>query len=212
MVKHKSYSEWAKVAKEKGIDASTFHARVNKLGWDIEKAATTKITEFSHKKYTDLADKNNIPRTVYYSRFHNGWSPYRAATTPVQTKHTKKRKNSFTDMKTVEKIKEYINFNPMMSRKEALRRIDELEKQRTFATKEELKEIDKKIFELGKQLIIPRRQRKLKRIVEKGKYMTAEDIKYLKTQGVSVSAICKLMDIPKTSFYKHVNSLLGDAV
>src|SRR5699024_5221953 len=68
-------------------------------------------------------------------------------------------------MITTDDVKEYINIKPKLSRKEALEKIHVLERQKLYATKEECKEIDKKILELGKNLVIPRRQRKLRRII-----------------------------------------------
>lgn len=220
MVKHKDYSKWSKVAKDNGISPSTFHARVKELGWDMEEAATIKQKGFSHKKYTDLADKNNVPRGTYYNRFHNGWDPYKAATTPVRHKRKSKKKDKkvnesssiLNSMITTDDVKEYINIKPKLSRKEALEKIHVLERQKLYATKEECKEIDKKILELGKNLVIPRRQRKLRRIISKGKYMTANDIRYLKVQGLSNEAIYKFMNISKKRFYERVRGLLGDAV
>src|SRR5699024_12843011 len=83
--KVKSRSYWEDVARKNGVKISTFNKRIDELNWEMEKAATTKTQQQTpHKKYTDLAKRNNVPRETYYNRFHNGWNPYEAATTPVR--------------------------------------------------------------------------------------------------------------------------------
>src|SRR5699024_10298595 len=137
MVKHKDYSKWSKVAKDNVISPSKFHARVKELGWDMEEATTIKQKDYSHKKYTDLADKNNVPRSRYYNRFHNGWDPYKAATTPLRHKRKSKKQDKkvnesssiLNSMTTTKDVKEYINIKPKLSRIEALVKIHDLEHQ-----------------------------------------------------------------------------------
>lgn len=216
--KVKSRSYWEDVARKNGVKISTFNKRIDELNWEMEKAATTKTQQQTpHKKYTDLAKRNNVPRETYYNRFHNGWNPYEAATTPVRRRKKGNvpdhlLKGFFYNFNTVEKVKEYINRVPSMSRVEVLNKIYDLEKEREHANGERAIEIDEKIYELGKDLVIPHRQKKIRSVVEKGKNATTKDIEYLLLCGITKSVACEMLGISERQFYKHHNDKLSDVV
>src|SRR5690625_3884829 len=220
--KGKSRTEWKNIAEENGINEKTFSKRINELNWDMEKAATDKAKQqMSHKKYTDLAKKHNVPVQAYYNRFYSGWEPYEAATTPDRKYKKGTNKNNtadnllkgfFYNFNTVNKVREYITRLPSMSRVEILDKIYDLEKEREYANENRAIEIDEQIYELGKDLVIPHRQRKIKDIISKGKNATTEDIEYLLTCGITRSVACKLLNISERQFYKHHNDKLSDAI
>ena len=76
-----TYRKWFEVAKENGINRSTFKSRLFSSGWDIEKAATTKPTK---KKvispfWLEMAKENGISINTFKSRVRRGWDQKEAA-------------------------------------------------------------------------------------------------------------------------------------
>lgn len=76
-------------AKHNGINARLATDRVRTLGWNIERAITSKPRQTTDKrKWTDLAKLNNISRGAFYGRVARGMSMDQASTTPVMDKKT----------------------------------------------------------------------------------------------------------------------------
>lgn len=91
--------DWVKIAERNGICYSTLRYRINRLGWDPERAATqplqdrkkqAKKAHESSRKYpkeiTDLLAKHNIPYDTFRHRIKAGWDMYEAATKPKMTR------------------------------------------------------------------------------------------------------------------------------
>jgi hypothetical protein len=91
----RSIAEWLRLAKQNGIKESTFYARINKSGWDLERAATTPLCLRPYElaaaarvkipqEIKDLAAVNDIALGTFKSRvYQSGWDMQRAATEPV---------------------------------------------------------------------------------------------------------------------------------
>ena len=92
--------EQYEIALKNGIKKSTVYARVYKYGWDIQKAITTKTMSKSEcsKKYPDFVyeslKKNNIKRTTFGERIHNGWNVLDACSIPPNKKKEYRAKNA----------------------------------------------------------------------------------------------------------------------
>lgn len=94
--------EQRKIAKENGIHSATLWNRVNKLGWDIERAITEKyVKQPMNVKGVEVSDEqleialnNGISRKRVHARLYNGWTVEDTITTPVRelvTKNTDER-------------------------------------------------------------------------------------------------------------------------
>lgn len=73
------------IAKNNGIHKKLAYERFYKYGWSAERA----ITEAPQRDMSDwvaLAKRNGISKGTFYHRVSKrmGWSPYKAATTPVR--------------------------------------------------------------------------------------------------------------------------------
>lgn len=74
------------------ISYGTFHKRVNKYNWDIDKACRTpvrKSRQYKRHRYSKmiikLLNKNNISYVTFTSRVNScSWKVLKAATTPVR--------------------------------------------------------------------------------------------------------------------------------
>lgn len=212
--KGKTLAEWRDIAVKNGIKESTFNGRIYILKWNLEDASKVKTgTKTKHGKYVDLAEQNGISRGAYYQRYHSGWNPKKAATTPMRSNGSgkcKKTSSPFMKINTIEKYKEYINIESR--RIDSLNKIAELENESLNASEERQKEIDEEILELGNNLIIPRRQKRMKEIYEKGKDMTIEDIQFLKNQGVTKKVIIEMIGMNESEYYRHHEQFLGDII
>ena len=85
MSKYKFISEEAyRIAKQKGIGRTNVWNRVNKLGWDIEKAITLPVykSDLISTEMYKIAKNNGISRQAIYERVKNGMDPLVAAKTP----------------------------------------------------------------------------------------------------------------------------------
>lgn len=94
----KPLKDWIEIAKEHGICYSTLRYRANRLGWDLERAATQPLQDRSiqarnayeksrkyPKEYKDLALKNGISERTFHRRVKSGWTLEAAAITPTMT-------------------------------------------------------------------------------------------------------------------------------
>ena len=94
----KSLNEWVDIAAANGICYSTLRYRANRLGWELERAATQplqdrqaqakKAYENSRKypkEYKELAIKNGISERTFHRRLESGWNIETAATRPIMT-------------------------------------------------------------------------------------------------------------------------------
>lgn len=94
----KSLKDWIKIAERHGICYSTLRYRANRLGWDLERAATQPLQDRSiqaknayeklrkyPKEYKDLALKNGISERSFHRRLKSGWTIEDAATKPLMT-------------------------------------------------------------------------------------------------------------------------------
>ncbi|WP_212676986.1 hypothetical protein [Paenibacillus sp. 7516] len=87
-------------AAKNDISKAILIERVQKYGWDIERATTVPVRFHDfHGRWPDLAEGNKIPRKTYYARVKSGWSYERAATEPVDRSKTPKmyRKRGIPD-------------------------------------------------------------------------------------------------------------------
>lgn len=83
-----THEDYARAA-EYGVSQSLLCERVRRLCWDKERAITTPPKpkrSIIPQIVRDLAEQNGIPFPLLSQRVHNGWSLYRAATTPKQVK------------------------------------------------------------------------------------------------------------------------------
>ncbi|MED1403819.1 nucleoside permease [Bacillus mycoides] len=81
----RKYAKWIKVALENGINSSTFYSRLNILGWECQKAATTptRNKNKAEKMWLNIAKQNGISYQTFMSRINTRkWTPEEAATTP----------------------------------------------------------------------------------------------------------------------------------
>ena len=83
-----------KIARGNGIKGDTFRNRVNRLGWNPEKAATlplqVRVRKGEYAKWRKKAEQNGINPGTYKGRVTQyGWSPERAATQPIQRRDDK---------------------------------------------------------------------------------------------------------------------------
>ncbi|SDD28180.1 hypothetical protein SAMN02799630_02847 [Paenibacillus sp. UNCCL117] len=94
----KPLKDWVEVAAANGICYSTLRYRANRLGWDIELAATQPLQDRSaqavraheaSRKYPVEALKkaieNGIPERTFHRRMKTGWDAEEAATRPPMT-------------------------------------------------------------------------------------------------------------------------------
>lgn len=74
------------IAEKNGISRERVNNRVRSLGWDVEKAITTPVKNYSvWREWKGIAEKNGVRHKVFYSRIKKlGWIPLKAATTPVR--------------------------------------------------------------------------------------------------------------------------------
>ncbi|GEB35281.1 hypothetical protein [Brevibacillus parabrevis] len=90
--------DWVEVAKHHGICYSTLRYRANRLGWELERAATQPLQdrkaqakrayESSRKypeKYLRMAEQNGIKERTFHRRVKSGWDIEIAATRPPMT-------------------------------------------------------------------------------------------------------------------------------
>jgi hypothetical protein len=85
-----------KIAAKNGISSEVLNSRVNKYGWDKEKAINTPVREYSTYEdknlYWNYVNVAVVGRRTFDYRIKKGWSPYQAATMPPTTGP---RKSSF---------------------------------------------------------------------------------------------------------------------
>jgi hypothetical protein len=93
-----SLKKWVKIAEANGVCYSTLRYRANRLGWDLERAATQPLQDrkaqakYAYEKsrkypkeYKDLALKNGIPERTFHRRLESGWGLEEAATKQIMT-------------------------------------------------------------------------------------------------------------------------------
>lgn len=94
----KSLADWVKIAANHGICYSTLRYRANRLGWDLEMAATQPLQDRKiqakrayeksrkyPKEFKELAEKNGISERTFHHRLESGWNIEKAATRPIMT-------------------------------------------------------------------------------------------------------------------------------
>lgn len=100
---HKKHplKDWVEVAEANGICYSTLRYRANRLGWDLERAATQPLQDRKAQakrarensrvypiEILKLVEENNIPYDTFRMRVNRlKWDMYTAATKPVMTWH-----------------------------------------------------------------------------------------------------------------------------
>lgn len=95
----RDFGQWEAVAKKNGINKKQLINRVNK-GWDLERAATEPLTDaaervqrgvMKRRKYSlemmVEAENNGVSRETFYRRIERGWTPEKAASTPLIDPH-----------------------------------------------------------------------------------------------------------------------------
>ena len=73
------------IAKRNGIPRNTLEQRIRDLLWDKQRAITEPPKNMSkgYGEYAKKAEKIGVKSNTFYTRVKRGWSPERAATTPV---------------------------------------------------------------------------------------------------------------------------------
>ena len=75
------------IAEKNGISKDTLNFRIRRMGWDKEKALTTKPRKYTDKaKQVEIAKANGISRATFYYRIAYGWKVKDAYTVPVMSK------------------------------------------------------------------------------------------------------------------------------
>lgn len=82
--------DYEKAAKN-GISKMNVYLRVNKRGWEIERAITVPVRKKKcgigiNAGLKKLAEQNGISHTTLYKRLKSGMDPYEAVTTPKKHK------------------------------------------------------------------------------------------------------------------------------
>ena len=95
------------IAKRNGIPRNTLEQRIRDLLWDKQRAITEPPKNMSkgYGEYAKKAEKIGVKSNTFYTRVKRGWSPERAATTPII-----KTDNKFLDeqrKKGIKKIRKY---------------------------------------------------------------------------------------------------------
>ena len=74
------------IAEKHGISKDTLNFRIRRMGWDKEKALTTKTRKYTDRaKQVEIAKANGIGRSTFYDRLADGWSAEDAYTVPVMS-------------------------------------------------------------------------------------------------------------------------------
>ena len=74
------------IAEKHGISKDTLNFRIRRMGWDKEKALTTKTRKYTDRaKQVEIAKANGISRATFYDRLSDGWSAEDAYTIPVMS-------------------------------------------------------------------------------------------------------------------------------
>ena len=72
------------IAEKNGISKDTLNFRIRRMGWDKEKALTTKTRKYTDRtKQIEIAKANGIGRSTFYDRLADGWKVEDAYTIPV---------------------------------------------------------------------------------------------------------------------------------
>ncbi|MDN8590960.1 hypothetical protein Q0V21_19560 [Paenibacillus sp. 11B] len=90
------------VAAANGIRNRVLEDRVRKLGWSMKDAISKRPGKnVKHGDWPDRAEANGVTRGSYYRRTSQGWSPEKAATTPLRNMVDKhgKPKPTWEDVK-----------------------------------------------------------------------------------------------------------------
>lgn len=89
------------VAEANGIKPDTIRYRTRELGWDIDRAISTKTRPVTDRSlWAEIAKQNGIKYQTFIVRVnHYGWSEERAATEPIYTTETKMKKATETRRK-----------------------------------------------------------------------------------------------------------------
>ena len=75
------------IAEKNGISKDTLNFRIRRMGWDKEKALTTKPRKYTdRKKQVEIAKANGISRATFYDRLSDGWKVEDAYTVPVMSR------------------------------------------------------------------------------------------------------------------------------
>lgn len=74
------------IAAANGINYRQLYTRIVRLGWDRHRAMTQRVKPRSKisSAWVELAEKNGIDRKIFHERMRAGWTPVRAARTPVK--------------------------------------------------------------------------------------------------------------------------------
>ena len=74
------------IAEKNGISKDTLNFRIRRMGWDKEKALTTKTRKYTNRiKQVEIAKANGISRATFYDRLSDGWKVEDAYTVPVMS-------------------------------------------------------------------------------------------------------------------------------
>ena len=74
------------IAEKNGIGKDTLNFRIRRMGWDKEKALTTKPRKYTNRaKQVEIAKANGIGRSTFYDRLSDGWKVEDAYTIPVMS-------------------------------------------------------------------------------------------------------------------------------
>lgn len=72
-----------------GISAFNLERRIRLLGWPKKRALTTPMRKQKprgfYSKWAKIAEHNGIKYDSFMTRLHNGWTPERAATKPLES-------------------------------------------------------------------------------------------------------------------------------
>ncbi|SPF51190.1 conserved hypothetical protein [Candidatus Desulfosporosinus infrequens] len=102
-VNYHKWGEWLIIAERNGISRSLFYSRVTRGGMSpkeaseipsIERDTIIKIMAEKKRKYPkeyeDIAVRNGISKGTFVTRMGRGWSAEIAATTPIDTRFSKR--------------------------------------------------------------------------------------------------------------------------
>lgn len=74
------------IAEKNGVSKDTLNFRIRRMGWDKEKALTTKPRKYTDRaKQVEIAKANGISRATFYDRLAYGWKVEDAYTVPVMS-------------------------------------------------------------------------------------------------------------------------------
>ena len=85
--------EQYEIARKNGIPRKRVNDRINKSGWDIDRAITTPVKERKNRyeAWKEICEQNGISRSTFNKRLAAGWTEKRAASTPFSNKLGRER-------------------------------------------------------------------------------------------------------------------------